>query len=91
MRFYERFQGFRTLRIMGKCSLTYDTSLHILLGVLPPDRSAIRNIYDLEAKLSGVELSITDAVSADSATYECKATNSQGEVTKQITVTVNAV
>ena len=34
---------------------------------------------------------ITGAVVSDSGTYECKATNTQGTVTKQIYVQVDAV
>lgn len=59
--------------------------------MLPSDRSSIRDIYDLEAKLTGVLLTITNATSVDTGTYECTASNSQGTVTKAITVTVNAV
>ena len=54
------------------------------------DRTTINHIYDLEAKLTGVEMVITGAVVSDSGTYECKATNTQGTVSKQITVTVQA-
>ena len=60
------------------------------LGSLPDGRSTINEIYDLDAKLTGVEMSITGAVLSDSGTYECKATNTQGTVTKQIAVTVQA-
>ena len=60
------------------------------LGSLPDGRSTINEIYDLDAKLTGVEMLITGAVASDSGTYECKATNTQGTVTKQIAVTVQA-
>ena len=60
------------------------------LGSLPDGRSTINEIYDLDAKLTGVEMVITGAVVSDSGTYECKATNTQGTVSKQITVTVQA-
>lgn len=60
------------------------------LGSLPDGRSTINEIYDLDAKLTGVEMVITGAVVSDSGTYECKATNTQGTVTKQIAVTVQA-
>ena len=50
----------------------------------------MNEIYDLDAKLTGVEMVITGAVVSDSGTYECKATNTQGTVIKQITVTVQA-
>ena len=60
------------------------------LGSLPDGRSTINEIYDLDAKLTGVEMLITGAVVSDSGTYECKATNTQGTVSKQITVTVQA-
>ena len=55
------------------------------------DRTTINHIYDLEAKLTGVEMVITGAVVSDSGTYECKAINTQGTVTKQIYVQVDAV
>ena len=55
------------------------------------DRTTINHIYDLEAKLTGVEMVITGAVVSDSGTYECTATNTQGTVTKQIYVQVDAV
>ena len=55
------------------------------------DRTTINHIYDLEAKLTGVEMVITGAVVSDSGTYECKATNTQGTATKQIYVQVDAV
>jgi len=57
---------------------------------LPAGRSTVQNIYDLDGELTGVELSITNAVSADSGTYKCEASNKLGTVTRQITVTVNA-
>ena len=60
------------------------------LGSLPDGRSTINENYDLGAKLTGVEMVITGAVVSDSGTYQCKATNTQGTVTKQITVTVQA-
>ena len=60
-------------------------------GSLPMDRTTINHIYDLEAKLTGVEMVITGAVVSDSGTYECKATNTQGTVTKRIYVQVDAV
>ena len=60
------------------------------LGSLPDGRSTINEIYDLDAKLTGVEMVITGAVVSDSGTYECKATNTQGTHSKQITVTVQA-
>lgn len=40
--------------------------------------------------LSGVELIIYEAVASDAGTYECKATNPFGTVTKQIEVDVLA-
>ena len=61
-----------------------------MLGSLPDGRSTIHEISDLDAKLTGVEMVITGAVISDSGTYECKATNSIGVVSKQITVTVQA-
>ena len=60
------------------------------LGSLPDGRSTINENYDLGAKLTGVEMVITGAVVSDSGTYQCKATNTQGTVTKQIAVTVQA-
>lgn len=47
-------------------------------------------MYDLDSKLTGVEYSISDAVVADSGTYECKAANVHGTVGKQVTITVQA-
>lgn len=61
-----------------------------MLGSLPDGRSKINEIYDLDAKLTGVEMVITGAEISDSGTYECKATNSIGVDSKQITVTVQA-
>ena len=70
-------------------SFTYHWFL-TCLGSLPDGRSTMNEIYDLDAKLTGVEMVITGAVVSDSGTYECKATNTQGTVTKQIAVTVQA-
>ncbi|CAH3028156.1 unnamed protein product [Porites evermanni] len=68
-----------------------DATWNKTAGSLPMDRTTINHIYDLEAKLTGVEMVITGAVVSDSGTYECKATNTQGTVTKQIYVQVDAV
>ena len=47
-------------------------------------------MYDLDNKLTGVKYSISGAVVADSGTYECRATNEHGSVTKQVTINVQA-
>ncbi|XP_068704567.1 uncharacterized protein [Montipora foliosa] len=57
-------------------------------GGLPDGRSSILSLYDVESKLTGIELSVTAAVLADAGTYVCTATNVLGTVTKQVTITV---
>ncbi|XP_068704515.1 uncharacterized protein [Montipora foliosa] len=57
-------------------------------GGLPVGRSSILSLYDVESKLTGIELSVTAAVLADAGTYVCTATNVLGTVTKQVTITV---
>ena len=47
-------------------------------------------MYDLDNKLTGVEYSISGAVIADTGTYECRATNEYGSVTKQVGIDVQA-
>ena len=66
-------------------------SFQFFTGSLPSsERLAIRNIYDLDNKLTGVKYSISGAVVADSGAYECKATNKHETVTKQVTINVQA-
>ena len=47
-------------------------------------------MYDLDSKLTGVELTLSGAVVADSGNYECKASNEHGSVTKQVRIDVQA-
>ena len=47
-------------------------------------------MYDLDLTLTGLELTISGAVVADSGDYECKATNKHGSVTKQVRINVEA-
>ena len=60
-------------------------------GSLPSfDRLTVNNVYDPDSTLTGVELTISGAVIADSGTYECRATNKHGSVTKQVRIDVQA-
>ena len=60
-------------------------------GSLPSaDRLTIKNVYDLDSKLTGVELTLSGAVVADSGDYECKASNKHDSVTKQVRIDVQA-
>ena len=60
-------------------------------GSLPSsDRLTINNVYDLDSTLTGMELSISGAVVADSGDYECKASNKHDSVTKQVRIDVQA-
>jgi len=60
-------------------------------GSLPSsERLTVNNVYDLDLTLTGVELTISGAVVADSGDYECKATNKHGSVTKQVKIDVEA-
>ena len=72
----------------------YNTNLPVLLlltGSLPStDRLTIKNVYDLDSKLTGVELTISGAVVADSGDYECKASNKHGSDTKQVKIDIQA-
>lgn len=58
----------------------------------PPssDRVTVNYIYDLEAKLTGVEYVITAAIASDAGTYECTASNKLNVVTKTIAVSVTS-
>lgn len=58
----------------------------------PPssDRVTVNYIYDLEAKLTGVEYVITAAIASDAGTYECRASNKLNVVTKTIAVSVTS-
>lgn len=58
----------------------------------PPssDRVTVNYIYDLEAKLTGVEYIITAAIASDAGTYECRASNKLNVVTKTIAVSVTS-
>lgn len=57
---------------------------------IPSGRLKIRNLYDADAHLDGIEYYIHDAVVADSGTYECKATNKHESVSKQVRIEVLA-
>jgi len=60
-------------------------------GSLPsPDRLTTKNVYDLDSELTGVEITISGAAVSDSGTYECRATNKYGSVTKEVTIDVRA-
>ena len=60
-------------------------------GSLPSsDRLTINNVYDLDSTLTGMELSISGAVVADSGDYECTATNKHGSAAKQVRIVVEA-
>ena len=70
---------------------TNSPALLLLTGSLPSsDRLTTKNVYDLDSKLTGVELTLSGAVVADSGDYECKASNKHGSVTKQVRITVQA-
>ena len=47
-------------------------------------------MYDLDSTLTGMELTISGAVVADSGDYECKTTNKHSSVTKQVRIDVEA-
>ena len=60
-------------------------------GSLPSsDRLTVNNVYDLDSTLTGVECTISGAVVADAGTYECRATNKHGSVTRQVRIDVQA-
>jgi len=66
-------------------------ALLLLTGSLPStDRLTIKNVYDLDSKLTGVELTLSGAVVADSGNYECTASNKHSSVTKQVRIDVQA-
>ena len=70
---------------------TNSPALLLLTGSLPSaDRLTIKNVYDLDSKLTGVELTLSGAVVADSGNYECKASNEHGSVIKQVRIDVQA-
>ena len=63
----------------------------LLTGSLPTaDRLTVKNVYDLDSKLTGVELTLSGSVVAGSSNYECKASNKHGSVTKQVRIDVQA-
>ena len=63
----------------------------VFTGSLPSaDRLTIKNVFDLDSKLTGVELTISGAAVPDSGTYECRATNKYGSVTKPVRIDVQA-
>lgn len=47
-------------------------------------------MYDLDSELTGVEMTISGAAASDSGTYECRATNKYGSVTKEVRIDVRA-
>lgn len=47
-------------------------------------------MYDLDSELTGVEITIFGAAASDSGTYECRATNKYGSVTKEVRLDVRA-
>jgi len=60
-------------------------------GSLPSsDRVTLNHVYDPDSTLTGAELTISGAVIADSGTYECRATNKHGSVTKQVRIDIQA-
>ena len=60
-------------------------------GSLPSsDRVNLNYVYDPDLTLTGAELTISGVVIADSGTYECRATNKHGSVTKQVRIDVQA-
>ena len=60
-------------------------------GSLPSsDRVNLNYVYDPDSTLTGAELTISGVVIADSGTYECRATNKHGSVTKQVRIDVQA-
>ena len=73
------------------CFLHLWETIYQYTGSLPSsDRLTINNVYDLDLTLTGMELTISGAVVADSGDYECKATNKYGSVTKQVRIDVEA-
>ena len=59
-------------------------------GEIPSGRLKIQTLYDEDGQLNGIDYYIRDAVVSDSGTYECKATNKYGSVTKQVRIEVLA-
>jgi len=60
-------------------------------GSLPSsDRVNLNYVYDPDSTLTGAELTISGAVIADSGTYQCRATNKHGSVTKQVRIDIQA-
>lgn len=67
------------------------TDSNAFTGSLPSvGRLTIKNVYDLDSTLTGVEYTISSAVVADSGTYECRTTNKHGSVTRQVRIDVQA-
>ena len=47
-------------------------------------------MYDLDSKLTGVEITISGAAVSDSGTYECRAANKYDSDTKEVRIDVRA-
>ena len=80
-----------SLQPRNVCKIKHSGYSNIFTGSLPsPDRLTTKNVYDLDSELTGVEITISGAAVSDSGTYECRATNKYGSVTKEVTIDVRA-